>query len=273
MKNKKYFHIVAFLITLILFSKAKPIIAIPFILIYILVINYPTILYYIASNRYSQKKVDEANKYFELMNRCFYSPAKLRISYVYFLLLQGEVDKAYGLIKTILKKELNESDKRSLSLNYSLVMWKKNDLDKAIDILKETYANNKNTIIYQNLGYFLVLKGDYNAALEFNLEALDYNSSNSGIMDNLAQTYYYLEQYDKAIEIFNEVISKNPTFATPYYYYALTLIKRNNKEKALEVLKKGLDCKFTSLSITSMEDLEAKILELVADETGTVQDL
>ena len=271
MKNIKYFHIAALLITIMLFSRVNKVIAIAFILIYFIAINYPTILYYIASNKYSQKKVAEANKYFERVNRCFYSPIKLRISYIYFLLLQGEVDKAEKLTKLILNKEMSEKDKIDLSLNYSLVMWKKNDIDKAIDILKKAYTNGKNTIIYQNLGYFMILKGDYNAALEFNLEAFDYNSSNSGIMDNLAQTYYYLEEYNKAIELFNEVISKNPTFATPYYYYALTLIKRDNKEKALEILKKGLDCKFTSLSITRKEDLEAKISEL--GELGTVQDL
>ena len=261
MKNRTYLHIIVLLITITLFLKAKSIIATSFIIIYIIVINYPTILYYIGNNRYSQKKVEEANRYFERMNKCFYSPTKLRISYVYFLLLQGDLDKAEKLVRLILKEKMNDTDKTNLNLNYSLVMWKKNDLDKAIDILKKTYTNSKNTIIYQNLGYFLIVKGDYNEALEFNLEAFDYNSSNAGIMDNLAQTYYYLEQYNKAIELFNEVISKEPTFATPYYYYALTLIKKNDKEKALEVLKKGLDCKFTSLSITSKEDLEAKIRE------------
>lgn len=268
MKNIKYFHIIAFLIAIMLFSRANKIIAIAFLLIYFIAINYPTILYYIASNKYSQKNVVEANKYFEMVDKCFYSPIKLRISYVYFLLLEGDVNKAEELVKLILKKQMSEKEKIDLSLNYSLVMWKKNDLDKAIDILKKAYTDGKNTIIYQNLGYFLILKGDYDEALAFNLEALDYNSSNSGIIDNLAQTYYYLEEYDKAIELFEEVISKKPTFATPYYYYALTLIKKNNKEKALEVLKNGLDCKFTSLSITQKKDLEAKILEL-----GTVQDL
>ncbi|MBZ9685956.1 tetratricopeptide repeat protein [Clostridium estertheticum] len=265
MKNKKYFHIVALLITIMLFSVSKPIIAISFIFLYIIAINYPTILYYIASIKYSQKKVEEANRYFDRVDRCFYSPTKLRISYSYFLLIQGQVDKAEGLIKSILKKEMNDNDKINLSLNYSLVMWKKNDLDKAIDILTKSYTDNKNTLIYQNLGYFLILKGDYNKALEFNLEALDYNSSDSGIMDNLAQTYYYLEEYDKAIELYNEVISKKPTFATPYYYYALTLLNKNNEEKAVEILKQGLDCKFNSLSITTKRDLEAKIFEL---ETG-----
>jgi len=262
MKNKKYFHIVALLITIMFFSEANLIIAIAFIFIYIIAINYPTILYYIACNKYSQKKVGEANKYFERVNKCFYSPTKLRITYAYFLLIQGQVDKAEGLIKSMLNKEMNDNDKISLSLNYSLVMWKKNDVDKAIDILKKTYIDNKNTLIYQNLGYFLILKGDYNKALEFNLEALDYNSSDAGIMDNLAQTYYYLEEYDKAIELFNEVISKKPTFATPYYYYALTLVNKNNEEKAVEILKQGLVCKFTSLSIITKEDLEAKIFEL-----------
>jgi len=137
----------------------------------------------------------------------------------------------------------------------------KNDLDMAIDILKKIF-NNKNTIIYQNLGYFLILKGDYNEALEFNIEALDYNSSDLGIMDNLAQTYYYLEEINKAIELFDEIITKKPTFASPYYYYALALIEKNNKEKAIEVLKKGLKCNFNSLSIITKEDLEAKISEL-----------
>ena len=262
MKNNKNFHILALLITIMFFLEDNTIIAIAFIFIYIIVINYPTILYYIASNKYSQNKVEEANKYFDRVDRCFYSPTKLRITYAYFLLLQGQVDKAEGLIKSMLKKEMNDNDKISLSLNYSLVMWKKNDIDKAIDILKKTYIDNKNTLIYQNLGYFLILKGDYNKALEFNLEALDYNSSDAGIMDNLAQTYYYLEEYDKAIELFNEVISKKPVFATPYYYYALTLLNKNNEEKAVEILKQGLDCKFISLSIITKEDLEAKIFEL-----------
>jgi len=271
MKNMKYFHIVAFLIALRLFSKFSPLIAIAFIFVYMLVIKYPTILYYIGNNRYSQSKFEDANKYFEKMNRCVYAPIKLRVSYAYFLLLQGKVDKSEVLIKTIIKRDMNEADKTNLNINYSLVMWKKNDLDKAIDILKKLYKTSKNTIIYQNLGYFLILKGDYNAALEFNLEALDYNSSNSGIKDNLAQTYYYLGNYNKAIEIFSEVISEKPTFATPYYYYALTLIKKDNKEKAIEVLKKGLDCKFTPLSITTKEDIEAKIFEVT--ESGTVQDL
>jgi len=261
----------ALLTTITLFSRYKPIVAIVFILFYTIAIKYPTILYYIANNKFSRNKIVEANKYFDRMNRCFYTQAKLKISYVYFLLLQGDLDKAEKLVKLILKEKINASDKRDLNLNYSLVMWKKDDLDKAIEILKKDFANNKNTIVYQNLGYFLILKGDYNAALEFNLEALDYNSSNSGIMDNLAQTYYYLGQYNKAIEIFNEVISKNPTFATPYYYYALALIKKDKKEKALEILKKGLECKFTALSITRKEDLEAKISEL--EKVGTVQDL
>ena len=262
MKNKTYLNIIALIFTITLFIKAKPLIAFGFIIIYMIVINYPTILYYIAINKYSNKQLEDANKYFEKMNRCFYTPTKLKISYVYYLLLQEQIEKAEKQIKSIPKKEIKESNKIDFGLNYSLVMWKKNDINKAIEILMNIYTNNKNTLIYQNLGYFLILKGDYKAALEFNLEAFDYNSSNSGIMDNLAQTYYYLEEYGKAIGIFEEVISKKPTFATPYYYYALTLIKKNNKEKALAILKMGLDCKFSPLSITSKKDLETKIIEL-----------
>lgn len=262
MRNKKYFHIVALLITIMFFLEDKLIISIAFIFIYIIAISYPNILYYMANIKYSQNKLQQANKYFDRVNTCFYSPIKLRISYVYFLLIQGQVDKAEGIVKSILNKHMNDNDKIDFSLNYSLVMWKKNDLNKAIDILEKAYINNKSTLIYQNLGYFLILKGDYNKALEFNLEAIDYNDSNLGIMDNLAQTYYYLGDYNKAIALFNEVILKKPTFANPYYYYALTLIKTNNNEKAVEILKQGLDCKFTFLSIITKEDLEAKIFEL-----------
>jgi len=262
MKNKKFLHVCTLLITIIFYSKYNPIIGFVFILIYGLAIYYPTILYYIAMIKYSPDNFQESNKYFDRMNRCFYSETKFRITYAYYLILQNDVDKAEELIKSIQKKKISEKDKIQLCLNYSLLMWRKNDLDQAIDILKKANADAKHSTIYQNLGYFLILKGDYNAALEYNLEALDFNSSSSGIIDNLGQTYYYLQEYDKAIELFEEVISKKPTFATPYYYYGLTLIKKGNSEKALQVLKKGLDCNFNALSITTKEDLEAKILEL-----------
>jgi len=266
LRNKKYIHIAVLLIIIFVFYRVNLLLLFAIISIYLIVLNYPTILFLMGSNKYSQKQVEKANKYFDRMDRCFYSPASRRISYVYILLLQGDVDKAEGVIKSILKKTLTDKEKLDLNLNYSLVMWKKNDLDKAIDILQKVHVNTKSTVVYQNLGYFLLLRGDYKAALEFNLEALSYNTSNSGIMDNLAENYYYLGEYDKAIEIFDEVISKAPTFATPYYYCALTLIKQDNKEKALEVLRKGLECKFSSLSITNKDVLEAKILELEAIE-------
>ena len=78
------------------------------------------------------------------------------------------------------------------------------EADTAVEMLEEVYAKYRNSRLYETMGYILLEKGDLNKALEFNLEALDYDDENPIILDNLGQTYYRLGQKEKAKEYFEK---------------------------------------------------------------------
>jgi tetratricopeptide (TPR) repeat protein len=144
----------------------------------------------------------------------------------------------------------------------SLVQWKKGNLDEAINILEDVIKNYETTNVYGSLGYMLIQKGDLDKALEFNLRASDYNSSNSIIMDNLGQTYYLKGNYDKAVEVYANLMESNPTFPDAYYNYALVLKSKNEFSKALEIAKKALNYELSFLSTINKSQIDNLINEL-----------
>ena len=262
MNIKKYTNIVVVILALVIFIAFSKLIAILLITVYVVYKNFATIIYYIGSNKYKRDQIDEAYNYFEKAYNIKNSPMKIKLYYIYYLLLRGDLDKSEKLLKQLSKKKLTSDDEISIKLNMSIVMWKRNNIDEAVIIIMQLYEKYKTTIIYQNLGYFLILQNDYDKALEMNLEAYDYNSTNAGILDNLATSYCMLGEYDKAIKIYEELMIEKPTFPSAYYYYAITLLKLNKNEEALQNLNQALKCNFTFLSAVSKEEIEAKIAEI-----------
>ncbi|MGH4050090.1 MAG: tetratricopeptide repeat protein [Clostridium sp.] len=262
MNIKKYTNIIVVILALVVFIAYNKVLAIAFIIGYVIYKNYATITYYIGSNKYKRNKIDEAYIYFEKAYKIKNSPMKIKLYYVYHLLLRGDLQEAEKLLKQLSSKKLTSDDEISIKLNLSIVMWKKNNIDEAVDILMPLYEKYKTTIIYQNLGYFLILQKKYDVALAMNLEAYEYNTTNAGILDNLATNYYMLGEYDKSLKIYEELMLEKPSFPSAYYYYAFTLLKLNKNEEALQNLNQALKCDFTFLSAISKEEVEAKITEI-----------
>lgn len=229
--------------------------------VFLLVYRNLSIIFLIMANRkYSSGNMEETLKWYEKAYKHKYSSPNTKIMYAYLLLRQGYAQKAEKILKTVMKGKLSEKDKISAVLNLSIVYWKKGNLDEAISLLQKLYDEGyKTTVLYQNLGYYLILKGDYHNALKFNLEAYDYSSDDASLLDNLAMNYYYMGDYDKAIEIYDKFIPKNPSFVSAYYYYGKTLIKQKKYEQALESLKKALDCSFSFITAITKEDVKKEI--------------
>ena len=97
------------------------------------------------------------------------------------------------------------------------------------------------------------LAGEYEKALEFNLEAYDYNSDDNIIVDNLAESYALTGDLKKAAEVYEELLSRDPEprFPEAYYGYGEVLIKLGEREKGLELIEKSLTKPFSFLSIKS----------------------
>lgn len=229
-------------------------------LLYLLFKSLPLIFMFVGNKKYISENIDRAMPWYEKSYKLGQNNPMIVINYAYIILKQGDINKSEVLLREVLKKDLSSRDKTNAVINLSLILWKKHCLDDAINLLEELYKNDyKATLLYQNLGFYYILKGDLEKALEFNLEAYNYNDSDASILDNVAMNYYLMNDYDKAIEIYDKLIPMNPAFVTTYYYYGLTLKKKDKKEEALEMFQKALTCRFSFLSSVSKEEVEKEI--------------
>lgn len=212
-----------------------------------------------GSRNYSKGNMEEAIKWFDKAYKSGSAKPMTVTSYAYLLLKCGNITEAEKILNEQMNKLLSNEEKMNVKSNLALVLWKKGQLDEAVNMLEEVFSNYKTTTIYGSLGYLLILKGDLNKALEFNLEAYEYNSSNAVIQDNLGQTYFLMGEYDKSQEIYEKLVSTNPSFPEAYYNYGLLMKQKGELNKALELMKKALEYKFSFLSTVSREEVEAEI--------------
>lgn len=232
------------------------------LLVYIAVLLYVSrvVLYtLIGSRNYSTGKTGQALKWFKRAHESKKAALNSSISYAYILLKSGDLVKSEEILQAIIKDHPGSPEIPNVKSNLALVLWKKGELDAAVSMLEETIETYKTTSVYGSLGYLLILKGDLEKALQFNLEAQEYNSADKIILDNLGQNYYLMGMYDKSREIYEPLVEKAPTFPEPYYNYGLLLETLGETEKSLEMMKKALGCRFSNLSSISRETVESKI--------------
>lgn len=221
-----------------------------------------SLLAYIGSIKYSRGSLEDGIKWFKRSYNTGKAKPKTVTSYAYLLLKSGKLAESERILTELIASHPNKDSDMYAKSNLALVLWKKDELDKAIEMLEEVIKEYRNSTIYGSLGYLLISKGDYDKALQFNLEAYKYNDSNTIIMDNLGQIYHLTGQYEKSVEIYEKLMAKNPTFPAAYYNYGLLLFDTNQLEKSEEMLEKSLGYAFSFLSTIKKEDIEAKLEEI-----------
>ena len=262
-KSLFYYFIIPVLVILIVL-KYSPFISIILALAYLGYILYANrvFLYTVLGGlNYSKGNIDKSLDMFSRAYKTGKCKPRTIVSYAYLLLKSGNVQKSEELLNSLLDAKIPEDDRMLAKSNLSLALWKKGDLDGAVSMLEEVFANYKTTTVYGSLGCLLILKGDLEKALAFNMEAYDYNNSNGIILDNLGQTYYMRQEYDKAEEIYEKLMAKSPTFPEAYYNYGLVLLAKNRPVEALAMMKKALSFRFSFLSTVTREEVESKIAE------------
>lgn len=179
------------------------------------------------------------------------------ISYSYLLLIEERIKEAEEALHLVKNDALDPREKINYFTTKALIEWKDGNLDGAIKILEDANLELKALMIYESLGYLLLLSKDYEKALKFNLEAFEYDSNDEIIIDNLAESYYFLGQYDKSKEIYENLTQRNLTFSEPYYYLASIYIKEEKIDQAKELLELALKCPQGFLTAIHKEDIES----------------
>lgn len=266
--NSKTRGIIYFILSIVIFIAAWLInkwLAIAILLGYIILLVYylrPMFYSMRGTKKYAQGMTDQAILLFGKAYATKRASVRTAVSYAYILLKNRDLQKSEEILQKLIKDNPNSPQLPYIKSIMALVLWKKGHLDEAADMQEEVIRTYRTTSVFGSLGYLLILKGDLEKALKFNLEAYQYNASDNIINDNLGQNYLLLGMYDKAAGIYEPLLAKSPSFPEPYFNYGLVQDKLGNREKALESMKKALDCKFSYLSSITRDEVEAKISEL-----------
>lgn len=267
------------LLTLLLYA------AIPFLVIFILfriniiagvlgilayllaitIINLNFIYRVKAQMEYGKGNLKEAEKWFKRAANSKKAGTDVLVSYGFILFKEGKLKEGEEIFLKAIDKSKNQDERNMAKSNLALVMWKKGDLDKALEMLKEVISEYKTTAVYGSLGYLAIEKGDLDEALKINLEAYEYNSDNAIILDNLAHLYHLRGEMELAEELFDKLIKKEPHFPEAYYDYGKYLEDAGKTDEAAEMYRKALKCTFSFNNTITKEQVQIALNNLTAN--------
>ncbi len=228
-------------------------------ILFVLLVKRGDLLAFIGKLSYAKRDYPTSMKWFRLAYRVGPLNFNNQMQLGYVCLRCGELVDARRFLQLCKDKTSRGSAARNQIQNLmALLYWKEGDLDEAIEILEDLLDYGYQTsVVYENLGIFYNLKEDKEKALDFNLKAYDYNSDSHIICDNLAESYAHLGQYEKAEEVYGDLIEKEPRFPEAYYGYGEVLLALGKKDEAVAMIEQALDKPFSYLSIRPKEYAEA----------------
>ncbi len=193
--------------------------------------------------------------------------------YAYLLLRDGHLNKAERLITSVVhqkKKELTEQNLLAADLNMAIVNWKKNDLKGAIEKMEEVYESGyRSTVHYATLGSFYIMNNQIERAEEFCKEAIEFNSSDASIRDNLGLLYIEKGDYEKAEDIYASLFADTePSFIEAYYNYGRVLEQKGDFESAFSYYQKAAGCPEKYLSTVKLGQVNAALSRVEAQIRG-----
>ncbi|MBE7042365.1 MAG: tetratricopeptide repeat protein [Ruminococcaceae bacterium] len=185
------------------------------------------------------------------------------IQYGYLLLRSGDFETSEQIFNEVLQMEkLTEQNRLQVEMMLGLVAWKKGNSDDAIRIYEELHKQGENTVIYANLGFLYLLRDKAEDVLPFLQQAYEYNDTNPGIVDNLAECYIRTEQWDKAEELLEKAVKFPQPIAENYYHYAVVLEHNKEYDEALSYYQKAEKMDLNVLSGLNCEEIQNKIEQL-----------
>lgn len=237
-------------------STGQIILTLIFIAIIFLMVKYRgNIQMILALRTYSQKDEEKGVEQFRKALKAPMSP-RSRLTCGFYLLRAGHVDDAEAVIAPLKSVRTKKFNPNRAVVQYSLIQWKRGELDEAIESLLQLLEEDYRTsILYMNLGFYLLEKGDLEKALEINLEAYEYDKLAPVIRDNLGLNYIKLEEWDKALELFEPLVEEKPSFPDVYVNRARIHIHFGEKKEARELLETALEKNFSNLSTVSKEEI------------------
>lgn len=249
------------------FLRFKEWILIPALLVYLLVsavVCNAYVIGMIGNMYYFLREPEKAKKFYTIAVKKNTRNVKALYNYALDALHEGRADEALPIFQRAEKLNVKVLFDKLIPLAVSSCYWVLGDIDKAIstieDLQKKYNYINPNTLT--TLGYFYMLKGNYEKAIELTNSALKDNEEYAPAWDNLGQIYYNQGDYKKAYENFQKAIDYRENMVESLYYMALLEENEGNIEKAKEYFEKAKGCYISALNTVKKEQIEEELKKL-----------
>ena len=166
-----------------------------------------------AMRAYYGGDVKKGEKWFEKAYKTGEMTPECKIAYSSFCLRENKFERGKKLLNNVINSRYSSAeDKLGAKHNLAVLIWREGDLDGAIELMEQVHKQMPATATYGTLGVLYLeraKKTDAQAALEFMLEAYDYNCDDKTIADNLGELYLILGENEKAKEVYDKLMEKS----------------------------------------------------------------
>lgn len=207
------------------------------------------------------------------------SKVKYIRNYVYCEIKYGSVEDADKNLNKIIKMRENNNqfkgqDIVDLQMIRALLEWKKGDIDKAIEILEVPFVEDKSREIYTTIAYMKTIKDDVDEALRFSKEAYEKFEDDILVKSIYAINLYKNGEKEVAEDILKELCEGMYNIPDTFYFYALLLMEKDNKEEAIIMINRGIKLlKSTIITIIEPEVYTELLKSLEKEEFKKMEEV
>lgn len=240
---------------------------------------YGNLLAKLAYFKHLRGNIESAEKtYRKAYEKGMNAPVPLG-TYGVLLLRKGEYEDALMLFNQALKdKTLKPKLRSNIRMNRSLAYFKLGEIEKAIVALEDIHKKFRSVRVYQSLGYVYIMAGEYEKALAYNQEALEYDDEDPVILDNMGQLYYATGDFEKARKYFEDAYSHRKDQVDILYHLSQVEEHDGNMEAALEYARQANECAINTLNDVTPDEVRQRYSRLqqtmkepeTAKETATL---
>lgn len=145
----------------------------------------------------------------------------------------------------------------------AIIRLNEKEIDDARETLESLYQEGfRNSNFYATYGYMAILTRDRDYYTKINEEAYQYNSDNLVICDNYGLCLFLNGDYQKASQIYEALMEREPKFPEAYYNYACVLEQMGDKTKAVDMLQAALSQEFSGVTTIKREQVEGMLARL-----------
>ena len=182
---------------------------------------------------------------------------------------RGDAARGLEILEKIIANPKAGDSAKTATVTSSMGYWRLGDMDKAIKVLEELQATGyRDDNLSVNLESYLLEKKDLEGAKKAIDTGRPEKTETNGLMDNRGWYYIQNGEWDKAKEVYDELIDdRNAKFPEAYLHGAQVSIHENDIEQAIDRLGWGVGKKFYGTCMFTKEYLEKLLLGLQNPKT------